>query len=203
MFSRIHSKLGTAGLIVAIVAMVAALAGGAYAASGLNPKQKKEVKKIAKSESKKWSKKFSKRFAIPGPAGPAGAAGPTGATGPQGPAGAPGAKGDKGDPGNDGANGKNIEVEPAFCEGRGGATVQVEEEPGTAEEVCNGKDGMLQPGELLAKGSSLTGAWSGSLEGIGSSANLPISFTVPLKTAPTQILVKTGEDKSAQGCPKP
>jgi hypothetical protein len=48
MISRIHSKLGTAGLVVALVALVVALTGVAFAASGLNSKQKKEVKKIAK-----------------------------------------------------------------------------------------------------------------------------------------------------------
>ncbi|HVV72142.1 MAG TPA: hypothetical protein VHI52_11700 [Verrucomicrobiae bacterium] len=53
---RIHQKLGTAGLIVAIVALVAALAGGAYAAGGgLSGKQKKEVTKIAQVEAEKFA----------------------------------------------------------------------------------------------------------------------------------------------------
>ncbi|MBA3867401.1 MAG: hypothetical protein H0X42_13840 [Solirubrobacterales bacterium] len=52
--SRIHQKLGTAGFIISIVALVAALGGGAYAASGgLSGKQKKEVEKIAKKDSAK------------------------------------------------------------------------------------------------------------------------------------------------------
>ena len=33
MFDRIHQKLGTAGFVISIVALVAALGGGAYAAS--------------------------------------------------------------------------------------------------------------------------------------------------------------------------
>lgn len=77
MFSRLHSRLGTAGFVVAIVALVAAVAGTAFAATGLNSKQKKEVKKIAKSVVQQ------------GPAGPAGAAGANGANGAAGPQGAP------------------------------------------------------------------------------------------------------------------
>jgi hypothetical protein len=70
MLSRVHNKLGTAGLVVAIVALIAALAGGAYAASGgLTPKQKKQVETIAKKVSK------------PGPAGPQGNPGPQGSPG--------------------------------------------------------------------------------------------------------------------------
>lgn len=105
MISRIHSKLGTAGFIVAIVALVAALGGGAYAAQqGLNGKQKKEVKKIAK--------KF---------AGKQGPAGPQGLPGPAGPAGAPGAKGDKGDKGDTGDEGPQGNPGPAGPAGEDGA----------------------------------------------------------------------------------
>jgi Collagen triple helix repeat (20 copies) len=82
MLKRIHEKLGTAGLAVAVVALIAALGGVAIAAGPkLSSTQKKEVKKIAKGLV---------------PAGP---------TGPQGPAGAPGAKGDPGAPGAAGAPG--------------------------------------------------------------------------------------------------
>jgi hypothetical protein len=81
----IREPFGTAGLIVACVALIAALAGGAYAASGgLTAKQKKEVKKIAK------------QFA-----------GKPGATGATGPAGSPGAKGDTGAAGTNGKDGTN------------------------------------------------------------------------------------------------
>ena len=105
MFTRLRKHLGTAGLLVAVVALVAALGGGAVAAQsggdatasakkkkrgkqgGLNAKQKRQVIALAK------------RFAGSGPAGPAG---PAGAQGPQG---APGAKGDTGAPGAPGAPG--------------------------------------------------------------------------------------------------
>jgi len=90
MFQRLQDRFGTAGLIVAVVALIAALTGTAFAAAGLNAKQKKEVKAIAKS------------FQGTGPAGAAGAAGPAG---PQGPAGSPGAKGDAGPQGPAGPKG--------------------------------------------------------------------------------------------------
>jgi hypothetical protein len=85
MFHRIHQKLGTAGFVISIVALVAALGGGAYAAkNGLTGKQKKEVEKIAR--------KYAGKNGAPGASGPAGSAG---------------AKGDKGDAGTNGTNGSS------------------------------------------------------------------------------------------------
>jgi hypothetical protein len=108
MISRIHSKLGTAGFIVAIVALVAALGGGAYAAQqGLNGKQKKEVKNIVKSAIKN----------NPGPQGPAGPQGLPGA------AGAPGAKGDKGDRGPEGEKGDTGDEGPEGSPWTAGGTL--------------------------------------------------------------------------------
>ena len=105
MISRIHSRLGTTGFIVAVVALVAALGGGAVAAGGgLSGPEKQQIKK----ESKKWSKKFSQQFAVPGAPGAAGAQGPkgdTGAQGPKGDKGDTGAQGPKGDKGATGAEG--------------------------------------------------------------------------------------------------
>jgi hypothetical protein len=90
MVSRIHDKLGTAGFVIAIVALIAALTGVAFAAGGLTKKQEKQVTKIAKKY-----------------------AGEDGATGPQGPKGDPGAKGDTGPEGKQGAPGKDGEA--GFC----------------------------------------------------------------------------------------
>jgi hypothetical protein len=85
MFSKVHERLGTAGLLVEVFALVAALAGTAIAAAGLNGQQKKEVKKIAKKYAGK-----------PGPAGPVGPAGPAGERGAPGPAGSNGKEGPQG-----------------------------------------------------------------------------------------------------------
>jgi hypothetical protein len=92
MFSAIrqHLRLSPAGA-VAVIALVFAMVGGAYAAGGgLSGKQKKEVKTIAKS--------FQGT-------GPAGAQGPAGAAGPAGPTGAAGAKGATGETGATGEEG--------------------------------------------------------------------------------------------------
>jgi Collagen triple helix repeat (20 copies) len=91
MFSKIHQKLGTAGFVISILALIVALGGAAYAAlPGLNSKQKKEVKKIAKQL-----------------AGQDGAQGPQGNSGSAGAKGDQGTKGDTGAPGAPGLNGAN------------------------------------------------------------------------------------------------
>jgi Collagen triple helix repeat (20 copies) len=96
MLESIHARLGTAGFVLSVVALVVALGGGAYAASGgLTGKQKKEVEKIAKSVSK------------PGKTGATGPAGPAGAKGDAGAAGGNGAAGTNGTNGINGTNGTN------------------------------------------------------------------------------------------------
>ncbi|MFL5874151.1 MAG: hypothetical protein ACJ75T_11870 [Solirubrobacterales bacterium] len=97
MISRIHSKLGTAGFIIAIVALVAALGGGAYAAlPGLNSKQKKEVKKIATKLVQAGPAGAPGAPGTPGGKGDTGAAGTNGTNGKDGAPGAPGAPGEAG-----------------------------------------------------------------------------------------------------------
>ena len=95
---RLKEPFGKAGLTVAILALVLAMVGGAYAASGLNSKQKKEVKSIAKS------------FQGTGPAGAQGAAGANGKDGAQGPKGDTGVAGPQGPQGVQGPAGKNGET---------------------------------------------------------------------------------------------
>jgi hypothetical protein len=115
MLSRVHSKLGTAGLVVAIVALVVALTGAAFAAGGLTKKQEKRVIKIAK------------KYA--GKRGPQGLAGPQGPAGPQGAKGDTGAKGDAGAPGPAGPRGlTGAEGDPWTA---GGFLPQGETEKGT------------------------------------------------------------------------
>ena len=166
MISRIRQKLGPAGFIVAIVALVAALAGGAYAASGaLTGKQKKEVEKIAK--------KFA---GVPGKDGAPGATGPAGA------AGKDGANGKAGADGKAGLDGKSVELgtaAPADCK-FGGTTVQVAgEPPATKKFVCNGETGYS---ETLPSEATETGTWwfVGNGEEV---AAAPISFPIPLSAA--------------------
>jgi hypothetical protein len=132
LFQRLRKRLGAngPGLTVAVVAMLVALTGGAFAASGaLTSKQKKEVTKIAK------------KFA--GVPGAPGATGPVGAKGDQGPAGKEGLAGKNG---GSGTNGKNVIVTSipsgeVVCNERGGALVEEEGAPPGAE-VCNGTSGQ-------------------------------------------------------------
>lgn len=158
------------GLTVAVIAMLVALTGGAFAAAGaLNGTQKKEVKKIAQAEAKKFAK-----------AGPAGAPG------------APGAKGDKGDKGDQGSQGVAgkpgtsvgaTEVLPGEpeCEARGGALIQKEGAP-EAIEVCSGKEGSpWTDGGTLPPGATETGSWAfNGTEADTDGIRVPISFPIPL-----------------------
>ena len=84
----IREPFGTAGLIVAMIALVAALGGTALAAAKLNSTQKKEVEKIAK--------KYAGKPGAAGATGPAGAAGKDGAAGKEGPQGTAGPQGIQG-----------------------------------------------------------------------------------------------------------
>lgn len=168
MFSKLHSRLGTAGLVVAIVALVAALAGTAFAATALNGTQKKEVEKIAKK--------------LAGKQGPKGATGATGATGANGKDGAPGAAG---------TNGVSP-VGSAFAGFKEGCTEGgVEIKGANTTVVCNGKKGEKgakgetgspwPAGGTLPTGATETGAWA--FHGTTADTNgalAPISFAIPL-----------------------
>jgi hypothetical protein len=99
MYRRFKDRFGTAGVVLGVIAIVLAIGGSAIAASGLNGKQKKEVKAIAKS------------FQGTGPIGPAGAAGTAG------PAGAKGDNGTNGNDGTNGADGKTVRSGTAAPEG--------------------------------------------------------------------------------------
>lgn len=98
----IREPFGTAGLILACIALIAALGGSAIAAGKLTSKQKKEVEKIAK--------KYAGKNGAQGPAGPAGLAGPAGPAGPAGAKGADGAQGPKGATGDKGPKGDKGEA---------------------------------------------------------------------------------------------
>lgn len=158
MLSRMHQKLGTAGFVVAIVALVVALTGAAFAAGGLTKQQEKQVTKIAK--------KYAGKPGKPGPAGPQGPAGAPGAKGDTGPKGDRGEKGEKGDRGERGEEG-------------------LEGSPWTA-------------GGVLPSGETETGTWSVGIAQAASQSTKPLSFNIPLATAPTA--VHFGEEETTE-CP--
>jgi hypothetical protein len=168
MFSRIHQKLGTAGFIVAIVALIAALTGAAIAAGGLTKSQEKRVTAIAK----KYAGKKGKR----GPAGQPGApgpAGPQGVPGAKGDAGAPGAPGKDGADGDDGTSVTGVPATTAECPF--GGTKYTSASGSSA--VCNGQTGFT---DVLPPEETETGAWAFA----GNSPQfVPLSFNIPLPGA--------------------
>ncbi len=210
----IREPFGTAGLVVACVALIAALGGTALAAAKLNSTQKKEVEKIAK--------KFAGKPGAPGapgavgPQGSPGANGKDGLNGTNGTDGKDGENGTDGSPGAPGAPGKSVESFPVLtgateCGGNGGAIYEIEGEPSTAQEICNGKEG--EDGEegspwtklgTLPPGATETGTWAfnggvqkitvevegqkeevtvGDTEGILVPISFPIPFPFNIKAA--------------------
>jgi hypothetical protein len=96
MIHRIHRQLGSAGLVVAMMALIVAFAGSAFAAKKVFTKQQeKQIVKIAK--------KYAGKDGAPGVAGPQGPAGPAGAKGGSGALGPEGPEGEQGEPGLEGS----------------------------------------------------------------------------------------------------
>jgi hypothetical protein len=186
----IREPFGTAGLIIACVALIAAVGGTAYAAAKLNSTQKKEVEKIAK------------KFA--GKPGPPGAAGAPGA---KGDAGAPGANGINGKDGTNGTNGKDgtSVTNTALPKGNvncpeGGAEFKVG--AGNPTRACNGTTGFT---ETLPSGKTETGNWS-AVGYYATGAPVPlgeISYSIPLKEASEKAVFLTrAETEATVGAPK-
>lgn len=94
--SRLRRHFGMAGLVVSIVALVAALGGGAIAANS---------DATTSAKGKPGPRGKTGKTGPAGPAGPAGPVGPAGAVGPAGPVGPVGPKGDTGPAGEDGTTG--------------------------------------------------------------------------------------------------
>jgi hypothetical protein len=174
MFSTIRGRLRHSPMgVIAVIALVFAMVGGAYAAGGgLSAKQKKEVKAIAKSFQGTGPAGAQGPAGAAGPAGPAGAAGPAGkdgANGATGATGATGAKGAAGTPGTNGSDGEN---------GATGATGP-EGSPWTA-------------GGTLPSGKSEYGLWEFTVPAVVKVRTVA-SFPIPLKEEVTANRIKRGE----------
>lgn len=172
MFSMLRKRLGIPGTL-AVIALVFAMLGGAYAAGlpGLNSKQKKQVKNIAAG--------VAKGLQGTGPTGPQGLAGP------RGPAGATGAAGETGPKGATGPAGPTGSAGATGATGPTGST-------GATGSCCT---------PTLGSGKTETGGWGGKIAGNveGQFDLWAISFPIPL-TAPLDenhvIRVLTGETKA-------
>jgi hypothetical protein len=204
----IREPFGTAGLVVACVAMVLALTGAAFAAKGaLTGKQKKEVEKIAK--------KYAGKPGAPGAQGPPG---PQGAAGANGKDGSNGTDGTDGTDGIDGTDGKSPEIVETLSPGEegcdaGGVVYEAEGVANSDAVICNGSNGSpWTAGGTLPPGATETGIWSAQSSAAGAEFGIfaPVSFPIPLNdsTAPSGSMpsanVLYGEETAepfAQSCP--
>jgi hypothetical protein len=197
---RVHLSPATA---IAFLALVFAITGGAFAATGGNggggSSHATFIASAAKSKSKAKVKVGPRGPA--GPAGKNGANGANGAAGAQGPQGASGAKGENGTPGTpgekgtNGADGKSVQTseftgtkEPSSkpCKGAGGSEFEVVGSSAPPTYACNGGGGSGggYP-ETLPEGKTETGTWSilenlHLVEGEIVAATTAISFPIPL-----------------------
>lgn len=198
MFEQVRDRLGSPALVVAIVALVVALCGGAFAASNSGG-GKATASKQAKGKRGPRGPKGPK--GDPGATGPPGAPGAAGAKGDAGPQGEKGLKGDKGDPGEDG---KSVVVTALpegveECEERGGAILEVEDS-GVENEVCTGKEGKegspWTAGGTLPAGATETGTWAFNASDANPTIYASISFPIPVshEFQETQVHFQTQED---------
>lgn len=177
--TSIREPFGKAGLVVAIVALVFAMLGGAYAATNSGGGK---ATASAKAKQGKQGK--------PGKTGPAGPAGPQGPAGPAGPA---GPKGDTGTAGSPGAAGQSVTGTPIAvgsteCTAKEGG-VKYTAASGTSN-ICNGAKGKegspWTAGGVLPSGKTETGAWTFEERRIApetpnlGASKLALSFPIPL-----------------------
>ena len=178
MLGMLRGRISVAG-VVAMVAVVLAMSGGAFAAT-----------RYLITSTKQISPKVLKQLkGNTGAAGAKGAAGAAGAAGPQGPQGTAGANGANGSSGSNGVSvtSKEIKAGEAGCEKRGGAEFTSASGKTTA---CNGKEGSpWTAGGTLPAGSTETGTWGARFPRISEGGQkevatpVSISFTIPLAAA--------------------
>ena len=191
MFQALRKHLNPA-TVMAFAALVFALTGGAFAATGgSSPSHATLTASAAKSKAKPKTKAGPR-----GPAGKTGATGATGAPGATGPAGPAGAAGAKGENGAAGTNGSNGETGKTGETGQAGANVKTEKDStdcqeggtkftvgGKSEHVCNGSPWTA--GGTLPAGATETGSFAagGKAEPtpLGKAITAALSFAVPLK----------------------
>jgi hypothetical protein len=186
----------TPGTVIATLALVFAMSGGAYAASHYLITSTKQISpKVLKSLKGKT-----------GPAGPTGSTGPAGAAGvgtagaagPLGPAGAAGVKGENGATGAAGVSvtSKALGKGTVGCPEGGTEFTAAENKKTTA---CNGSPWTV--GGTLPSGQTETGTWATvyAAAAEGDPMASPISFTIPLEVAPTPNYIPSGESPPT-GC---
>ncbi len=165
MYSNVRRHIN-ATTVVAFIALLFAMSGGAFAINGskANASTKPERISAATSKSKKKPSKPSK--GTPGPRGKEGPAGKEGPVGKEGPAGKEGPTGKEGAAGKEGI-GKEGPAGPAGPKGA------------TGPQGLEGKTGYVP---FLPEGATETGTWNVSAEGVAESFHIvSLSFPIPLK----------------------
>jgi hypothetical protein len=179
MFSAIRRRLRlTPSMVIATVALVFAMSGGAYAAQKYLITSTKQISpKVLKSLQGKAGAKGANGAA--GPAGPAGSAGAVGA----GTAGAQGPAGPAGPAGPQGATGPKGETGTAGAKGEKGAT---------------GETGFTN---TLPAGKTETGTWSVYEADEADYHEFPyaVSFPIPLAKSVTAVYLNSSETASEAG----
>jgi hypothetical protein len=186
MFQRIRKHL-TPSTVIAVMALVFAVTGGAFAAtgssngggSGQGPAHATLTASAAKAKPAPKGKA--------GPRGPAGAKGATGATGAPGPAGATGPGGPAG------AKGENGVAGVAGATGATGATGPQGEEGATGAAGKNGTTGFTS---VLPPEKTETGAWTAK----GGEVFVPLSFNIPVEVPPTGETAACGASEKGKLC---
>lgn len=176
MFQVIRRRVNATSL-VAVLALVFAMGGGAYAAS-----------RYVITSTKQISPKVLK--ALQGKAGPAGANGAQGPAGAVGPAGPQGPAGLQGSAGTSGTNGTGV-TSAALAKGNakcpeGGSEFTSASGVTTA---CNGKNGTTGFTATLPEGKTEEGHWAATgFTKAGESSRTPVamSFTIPLAEEPSE-----------------
>jgi len=192
MFRALRKHL-TPSTAIAFVALVFAITGGAFAATGSGNNNNGgggSHGTLTASVAKKKPKAKPKAKAGPrGPAGPKGATGPAGASGAQGPAGPSGGVGPAGGagaPGSPGAPGQSVTGEAASAGECPSGGEKYTSASGTAP-ACNGKAGKegkegspWTAGGVLPSGKTETGTWYLKAPVAGNFATA-LSFPIPLE----------------------
>jgi hypothetical protein len=196
---RMFSSLGrrfTYANVVATLALVFAMSGGALAASKFLITSTKQIKPSV-------LKSLKGKAGAQGQAGPQGSPGPAGKEGPPGKTGPAGKAGEAGAPGVAGRSVVASTASGGECK-EGGTKLEVEGS-GKPSHVCNGEKGVIHPGETLAPEASETGTWA-MYTGPepGAIVVSPISFTIPLANPVAEGNLKMeppGYSGTETGCP--
>jgi len=219
MFGKMRSRV-TPSTVIAALALVFAITGGAYAAKRYLITSKAQI-------SPKVLEQLQARAGATGPAGSTGPVGPAGARGETGPRGEKGAVGSPGADGRDGTNGESVTNQEFVGEagecteggtelkvGTGAPTYLCDGEEGT--NGTNGKNGATGPQgptgpegnikKTLASGETETGVWTaatgkaGKILGAAKGALAGISFTIPLGEEPVVHIIAEGKNGEGNGC---